>query len=292
MSDKPVIAITGANGFIGSYLVGMLREKGYRVIAFSREPQVEADPGVAHRRFDLAAQDEPINLAGCDVLVHCAYAKVKNAAEADAVNLAGTRRLYEAAKKAGMKRFLFLSSLSAHEGAISQYGRIKLAIEKMLDVEKDLILRPGLTLGHGGVFGNILRAVQRSWVIPLVDGGRQRMQGIDIEDLGACLLAALERDITGSYTLIADEDFTLREMAQAIREKSGRRVPFVTVPYGLVNLGLALVEFLRLPTPVRRENLLGLKQNIRWETGDCERVFGVAPMPFTRSVERLSKEKI
>ena len=232
MSDKPVIAITGANGFIGSYLVGMLREKGYRVIAFSREPQVEADPGVAHRRFDLAAQDEPINLAGCDVLVHCAYAKVKNAAEADAVNLAGTRRLYEAAKKAGMKRFLFLSSLSAHEGAISQYGRIKLAIEKMLDVEKDLILRPGLTLGHGGVFGNILRAVQRSWVIPLVDGGRQRMQGIDIEDLGACLLAAQavgdEKPRQGSRGHSQREDCGpgsahLGESEPSLRQNQGRQ---------------------------------------------------------------------
>lgn len=292
MADKPVVAITGANGFIGSHLVGALREKGYGVIAFTREPQTEADPGATHRRFDLAAQNEPINLTGCDILVHCAYAKAKTALEAESVNVSGTLRLYAAANKAGVKRFIFLSSLSAHERAVSHYGRTKLAIEKTLNPQNDLILRPGLTLGRGGLFGNILRAVQNSFFVPLVDGGRQTLQGIDIEDLGACLLTALERDITGSYALIADEDFTLREMAQALRKKSGSRVLFISIPYGLVDFGLALVEFLRIPIPIRRENLLGLKQNIRWETGDCKRVFGVAPMPFAQSVERLSKENL
>jgi nucleoside-diphosphate-sugar epimerase len=71
--------------------------------------------------------------------------------------------------------------------AVSEYGKTKLAIEKMLDPRKDLILKPGLVLGHGGLFGSILRMIRSLPILPLVDGGSQPLQAVDIEDLAKCV---------------------------------------------------------------------------------------------------------
>jgi nucleoside-diphosphate-sugar epimerase len=290
MQTKPTIAITGANGFIGSYLVELFLSQGYNVVALSRQPGEKVWEGATSRRFDLEALADSTDLSGCDILIHCAYKKQKPNEAAGTVNVEGTKALYEAAKKAGVKKFIFLSSLSAHEKAISQYGRTKLEIEHMLNPKKDLILKPGLVLGHGGLFGNILQTVQHSWFVPLVDNGRQKLQAIDIDDLGKCIITALDKDILGNFTLIADKDFTLRDMAAAIRAKSGRKVPFISVPYWVVNFGLTLIELLHIPFPVSRENLLGLRQNVTWKSGDCQRVFGIKPKPYIESINRLVEE--
>jgi hypothetical protein len=98
------------------------------------------------------------------------------------------------------------------------------------------------------------------------------------------------KDISGIHTLIADTDFTLRDMAELIRKRLKRRMLFLSLPYGLVNFGFTLTEALRIRLPVSKENLLGLKQNIRWEPGDVLRVFGVQPRSYVETIERLIEQ--
>ena len=286
--DRPrVIAITGANGFIGSHLVEYFLAMGWQVRALMRTDRLEPRPGLTGQPFDLASPNHFPDLSGCDVLIHCAYVKKQNDDHAGNINLDGTRQLYELAKRNGVKKIIFLSSLSAHEQAVSEYGKTKLAIEKMLDPHTDLILKPGLVLGHGGLFGSILRMIRTLPILPLVDGGNQILQAIDIEDLCACVKAAIEKNISGSYVLIADADFTLRDMAETIRKRLKRNMLFLSLPYGLVEFGFRIAETLHISLPVNKENLLGLKQNIRWEAGAPLRVFGVKPRSYTETVERL-----
>ncbi len=288
--DKLTVAITGANGFIGAHLVDYFLTRGWHVRALMRNERLEPRPGLSVEPFDLASLNHFPNLAGCDALIHCAYVKKQRDGYAGNINLDGTRHLYEIAKRAGVKKFIFFSSLSAHEHAVSEYGKTKLAIEKLLDSQKDLILKPGLVLGHGGLFGSILRMIRSLPMLPLVDGGNQLLQAIDIEDLAKCVEVGIHKNISGTHTLIADTDFTLRDMAELIRELLKRRMLFLSPPYGLVNFGFTLTEALRIPLPVSKENLLGLKQNIRWEPGDVLRVFGVQPKSYVETIERLIEQ--
>lgn len=285
--DKPTIAITGANGFIGAYLVDHFLAMGWQVRALMRTPRLDPRPGLVIQPFDLFSPKTLPDLTGCDVLIHCAYVKKQSADHAGNLNLDGTSHLYESAKNAGVKKFIFFSSLSAHAQAVSDYGKTKLAIENMLNPQTDLILKPGLVLGHGGLFGSILRMIRTLPVLPLVDGGSQRLQAIDIEDLAKCVEVGIHKNISGTHILIAEPDFTLRDMAELIRKQLNRRMLFLSLPYGLVDFGFTFTEALRLRLPVSKENLLGLKQNIRWRAGDVLRVFGVQPRSYIETIERL-----
>ena len=129
------IAITGVTGFIGRHLATRALARGHDVTAFSRRPWTarrtcRSPTGTSS---SCPARPEPGALDGVDAVVHLAIA-AQSAPDAviDAVNRLGTERLFEAAKRAGVERFVFVSSQSAHAGVDSAYGRSKHAVEQAL----------------------------------------------------------------------------------------------------------------------------------------------------------------
>jgi hypothetical protein len=106
-------------------------------------------------RCDLPDEIDPRAFAGCGVVIHAAYAtRARSEAEARRVNEDGTARVLKLTNDAGA-RLVFISSLSAHEGARSYYGRSKLAIER----SARSCARPGHSarLGSGGAGWRRLR---------------------------------------------------------------------------------------------------------------------------------------
>jgi hypothetical protein len=86
MMDKLTIAITGANGFIGSYLVDYFLTRGWQVRALMRTPRLEPRPGLSVEPFDLASPNHFPDLTGCDALIHCAYVKKQSDDHAGNIN--------------------------------------------------------------------------------------------------------------------------------------------------------------------------------------------------------------
>ncbi len=284
---QPQIIITGANGFIGAYLADYFSGRGCDVTAFVYPRAVDKKPDIIYCVYDL---DQPVSekeLAGCDYVIHCAYIKSGDDAHADKINFDGTRNLYHAAKRAGVKKFVYFSSLSAHEKALSHYGQMKFKIESMLDPTTDLILKPGLVIGQGGLFQNIVGYFQRSALIPLVDGGRNQVQCIALDDLAKCIEIAIQKNIVGNYALAAKEVITMRDMYQFISRKMKRKIIPLPVPFWLVDLGFTILGVLHIKTPVTRESLLGLKQNRLWDVSDVARVFGIELKSCQQAIEEL-----
>jgi nucleoside-diphosphate-sugar epimerase len=78
----------------------------------------------------------------------------------------GSNTLFEAARRAGVERIVFISTISAFDGCRSAYGKTKLAVEKSLAGTTAVVLRPGLVFGgshSGGVFGSIRKQVPIPW---------------------------------------------------------------------------------------------------------------------------------
>ncbi len=184
-----LVALTGATGFIGRHLLAALTARGYRVRVLLRRP-VEVPPGAASAVVgDLT---RPINMAAAlsdvDAVVHSAgLAHAMSGAPEDdyrTLNTEATARLAQAAERAKVRRFVFLSSIRAQTGATAPgivteadeprptdpYGRSKREAEKALAATglDWAALRPVLVYGPGakGNLETLLRLARSPYPLP------------------------------------------------------------------------------------------------------------------------------
>ena len=250
------VGITGATGFVGGALVRAFVRDGADVVAFVRDPaRASLSVDVRMRPYDL--DGGPPDLSGIDTLIHCAYAP--SAGPSDdrvTLNVDAAAVLFRAARAHGA-RFVFMSSVNAGTAIASAYARQKRAIEADLGHEA-LILRPGLIAGAGGVFANLLAAAQRP-VVPLIDGGRQTVQLIGLDDLYAALRVALDAGLSGVHTVVNEPPVTMRAIVETVGGRGGRAPLLVPVPGSLALAIASLAERAGVPLPVTTENIRGLR---------------------------------
>jgi len=286
---RRTVAITGANGFIGSHLVRHFSRSGWHVLAFCRTARNQpAAPYVTFKEWSLPDGIRAEDFQGGDVLIHCAF--VPHSTEhpdSDDINIRGTERLLALARRLGYAKTVFLSSLSARDGALSHYGRHKRQLEQMFDPARDLIVRPGLTLGNGGLARSIFDTIRSHRLIPLVGGGRQPVYTIGVDELCRALERLIENGVAKSYSLTAPEPVTMRELYQGLARKAGVRNVFVPVPYLPVSLVLEIAERLGISLPVKTENLLGLKQLRTLDVAADLDVLDIHPRPFRETLQSL-----
>ena len=259
---EPLVALTGATGFVGRHLLRELPKRGYRLRVLLRRPSTEPLDCASALIGDLA---QPYNmaeaLAGVDAVIHSAgVAQTMSGRPEDdyrLLNTEATIRLARAAQRAGVKRFVFLSSIRAQAGPAAEtvltedlapqptdaYGRSKLAAERGL-AETGLdwaALRLALVYGPG-VQGNMarLKDLARSpYPLPLA-GLRARRSLLALDNLVeavACVLAA--RAPIKRPLLVADpEPLSIPAMIAAMRQGLGRRAALFYAPPALLAASL------------------------------------------------------
>ena len=212
-------------------------------------------------------------------MVHLAVASTTAAPSVvDAVNRLGTLRLFEAATEAGVGRFVFVSSQSAHAGARSAYGRSKLAVERALTTDtRVVVVRPGLVVGDAddGLMGRAARTAARLRFFPDIGGAASRAQPIHVDTLCAALLDLA--DAVEPPALVELADPTVRELGGLVQaralERFGVRTVRVPVSIGVARAAVRLASRLHLPSPISEENIDGIEAFRPMDTtGDMQRL--------------------
>jgi len=286
--SEPVVIVTGANGFIGASLVRHFRALGWDVRALVRNPPREPVDGVAYSRYDLSRAPDGSVFSGARYMVHCAYARHPEDPDSYSVNLEGTRRLVDLCRKWDVKP-LFLSSFSAHEGAKSHYGISKLRIESLFDLSRDLVLKPGLVVGRGGLFGTMVATATNHAFVPLVGTGNQLVQTIALEDLCLLVERGLASGVSGIYWVANPTPLKLREIYEDIAAWQGRKIRFVPIPTWSVLLACQIAEMARIRLPLSSDSVLGLKNLRTFDTTADVLAFGVHLRTFRESLASLPK---
>ncbi len=257
-----MIAVTGANGYVGGRILAHLRAHGADALAFVRRPAV--GDGRA-RRYALAEPLDASALDGVEVVVHAAYDLSVRGAEVRRVNCAGSMALLDAVAARG-GRVVLISSLSAFDGARSDYGRAKLELEHAVLERGGDAVRPGLVFGAlaGGLFGSLSAAIASRRAMPMVGGGWQRQFVTHDESLCELVAALAAGSVSAPGPLFAAHEVpsTLRALARDIARAHGHGLRVLPVPSALVYGGLRALELLRIPTEFRSDSLRSLSSTI------------------------------
>jgi len=257
-----MIAVTGANGYVGGRILSHLRARGLEALAFVRRPA----PGEeGERRYALGEPLEGSVLDGVDTVVHAAYDLSRRGEEIREVNFRGSLPLLEGLAARG-GRALLISSLSAFDGARSQYGRTKLELERAVLERDGIVLRPGLVFGAraGGLFGSMVAALSRRAVAPLIGGGHQRLFLTHDQALAALVADLVGVRAAGAGPVFAAHEVpsSLRAIAGQIAGAQGRRLRVIPLAPALVGLGLRCAEIAGVEMPFRRDSLRSLANPI------------------------------
>lgn len=253
-----LLALTGATGFIGQHLLRELLKRGHRLRVLLRRP---LDVPIAAASAVIGDLARPRNMAaaleGVDAIIHSAgVAHAMSGVPEDdyrVINTEATIGIARAARRAGVGRFVFLSSIRAQCGPAADivmteaiepaptdpYGKSKLAAERGLaELDVDWVALRATLIYGAGVKGNMAQLMQfaRS-PLPLPVGSlRARRSLLAVENLTAAIETVLAAPGTLRRAFIAADPqaLTLAEMIGAMRRGLGRRPNVVPFPVALL----------------------------------------------------------
>jgi len=261
-SLKPLVALTGATGFIGQYLLNELPKRGYRLRVLLRRPTMLPEGCASAVIGDLA---KPYNMAealsGVDAVIHSAgIASTMSGLPEDDYRLFNTEatvKFARAAERARVKRFVFLSSIRAQSGPTADgvlteereprptdaYGRSKLAAEQGLaDTRLDWVaLRLALVYGPG-VEGNMARLIKLArspYPLPIA-GLKAEHSLLALDNLVEAVdkVLAVQQPLKRPLIVADPKPLTLGAIIAAMRQGLGRRAALFYVPKPLLKSAL------------------------------------------------------
>lgn len=282
------IIITGANGFIGSALVDFFANKDYQIKALVRNPEVKAKENIHYFKYELGKSLEDESLfKNANYLIHCAFERFDQQNNSDFINEKGTKDLIELSRKYSVK-MVFLSSFSAHSEAESHYGKNKFFLESFFDQQKDIIVKPGLVLGKGGLFSTIYNYIKKASIIPLIGGGHQPVQTIYINDLCKTIESVLIKNLNGTYWVAEPTACSMKKFYTLIAAAQRKKILFIPLPQKPLLYLTKIIETLGLKLPVNSENILGLKNLRSHDTLNDLKILDITLLNARESIELIS----
>jgi nucleoside-diphosphate-sugar epimerase len=262
-----LVVVTGATGFIGRAVCARFVAAGWHVRGLARRVPSEGIAGTDLRCLDLESGDPLASLAGADLVVHLAGRahmledKSDNPRAAfESANAVATARLAEAAHRAGMRRFIFVSTAKVHGEASPErpftendrpdpqddYARSKWDAEQRVRrlIPEGTVLRPPLVYGPGvgANFLRLIRLVDRGIPLPLqsVMNGRSL---VFVDNLAECILACATHPAAAGRTfLVSDgEDVSTPQLLRMLGTHLGKPPNLWPCPPALLRFGASLI---------------------------------------------------
>ena len=269
---KAVHAVTGAFGYSGRYIARRLLERGQEVITLTNSLN-RTNPFAGKVRafpFSFSKPDKLAGaLAGVDVLYNTYWVRFNYRTFTHAQAVANTLVLFEAARRAGVRRVVHVSITNPAEDSPLEYFSGKARLERALRESglSHAILRPTVLFGREDILiNNIAWALRRFPFFPVFGDGDYRLQPIHVDDLAELAVVEGARMVNATINAIGPETFTYRELVQGVGNAIDRTRPLLNVPpfVGLL-LGKVLGWYLR-DTFITREEIRGLMAELLFVT--------------------------
>lgn len=300
VSRSMKILVTGGTGLVGTSLVNELLAAGHSVRLFSRNARQDSKAF----RGDVDAVDGSIaswedvgHIAeACEAVFHNAGIVGEKGEDAtfEKVNVGGTQNMLAEAERAGVRRFIYISSLGADRGASAYHESKRRAEQLVRGFSREwVITRPSVVYGPGDeVVSLLLKMVRTLPVVPVIAGGDQLSQPIWSTDLAQALADCLEReDIVHQTLLLAGtEAVSMNQMLDKLSNLTGRTPAKIKLPGWLAQQGASVLSAVGVDTPFSPDQVIMLQEGnmiYSGETNALTEVFGVHPSPLDQRLGEL-----
>lgn len=245
-----MLLLTGATGLVGSALLPRLLEQETQVRCLVRDPR---RLGADRVRVQIALGDltDPPSfrnaMRGVHTVVHLAGSiRDQPRGSIEELNGIATWRMVEAAQRAGVERFLFVSALGASTHNRARFFRAKALAERAVR-EADIgsiVLTPSTIYAPGEGWLRVMERLALLPVIPLPGAGRAVCEPIWVQDVAECLIAALHsgEGRADPLELAGPQRLTYNEIVRLLARAHGRSRPLLHIPTPIVSRALRLLQ--------------------------------------------------
>lgn len=245
-----LVTIFGGSGFLGRHIVQELAQRGYRIRAAVRRPDLAGHlqplgaPGqimaiqanLRHKwSVERAVEGADIVINAVGILAPGGKQTFKN------VQADGPRLIAEATQAAGLCSMIQLSAIGADSSSASAYARTKAAGETAVkDLLPDsIILRPSIVFGpEDDFFNRFAQMAMTAPALPLVGGGQTKFQPVYVQDVAKVVAEAVDGKLTpgATYELGGPEVASFKECLELMLKITGRQKPLIPLPFGIAKL--------------------------------------------------------
>lgn len=261
MSIKQV-TVFGGSGFVGRAIVRALAQEGYQVLVACRRIELA-------ERIKTAGDVGQITILRTNLRIPASVAAAVSGSQAvinasgiafqrgrqryETVHVEGARAIADAATAAGVQRLVHISGIGADQrNSTNKYVRSKVDAEDAIvsGFAEATILRPSVVFGpEDAMFNRMAQIARQAPFLPVVGDGSARVQPVYVGDVGAAVVAVLERPDTAKsvFELGGPRVYTYREIAALVLREIDRHKRIVGVPASLMKIMGFFAEFLPVP---------------------------------------------
>ncbi|HEX2114675.1 MAG TPA: complex I NDUFA9 subunit family protein [Alphaproteobacteria bacterium] len=253
------VTVFGGTGFLGRRVVRRLVEEGAAVRVAVRHPDqgrnaLSTPERIAFVRADVRDRaSAAAAVAGADAIVNAVSAYVeKGGVTFEAVHERGAEALAREAAAAGVSRLVLISGIGADPDSRSSYIRARGRGERLVRqaFPRATIVRSAVMFGEGDALFSVLADLARRFpILPLIGGGRTRLQPVYVQDVAAAVARILAdpKAADRTYELAGPIVYTLRELLEMTLRLVEKPRLLLPVPFGLAEIQARLFEL--LPNP-------------------------------------------
>jgi uncharacterized protein YbjT (DUF2867 family) len=297
------ITVFGGTGFLGRRIVKRLCQEGATLRVAVRHPDRvdtliksiasgRAIPAVADVRDSSTVAAA---IGGSESVVNAVSAYVeKGGVTYTAVHVHGAGNIATACQQQRVARLVHISGIGADPASQSKYIRARgfgeLAVRKAYPPVT--VLRPSVMFAvDEGLLSVLGKLVQTAPIIPLIGGGRTRLQPVHVNDVAEAVYQSLRKpDAVGkTYELAGPEVYTLREILDLVLTRNGRLSHLISIPFALASpLARILERFPGAPLTVAQVDLLKEDNVLTTGTLGFEEL-GIVPQRLRDTISHLAR---
>lgn len=288
------VFVTGASGYLGKELIKQLSKLPIEIFCLVRPTSNVAD--IASPRITLIKGSIEDNasygsaLKGADEVIHCAALVSNDNKELNfKTNVDGTKQLIEAMKKHGVKRCVYVSTISAGFPRRSHYAESKLQAERLLLLSgiPTTVVRFNLIIGINSPMLDKIVSFAKLPVIPVVGSGKKLIQPITVQDVASIVIQAVHHEETAqrTYTISGKDIVSYNDFLDKITETfAGKKKMKFHIPILVCSLMAFGFQFLKNP-PITKGQIILINQDAVSSLGDLKKSFSFEPKPLVQILE-------